>query len=66
MKNPCASRHDLNISGGRASFITLVIFVRNRASSDIGDNFHIPMRMCVKPCVRGNAVIINDHQLTVT
>ena len=63
MKNPCASAHHLHITSFGRPFIALAIFMCDGPFAHIGDDFHIAVRVGIKPCIGRNAVIINDQQL---
>src|SRR5262245_46809621 len=66
MQYPCASRHYLYITRFCSSLVALGVLVGYSALSDIGNNFHILMRMHRKPSAWLNGIIINYSEITKT
>ena len=62
MQHPCPGAHHLHVTGSGATCVTKAVPVRDRALPDIGDNLHIPVRMCAETCPCRHPVIIDDPQ----
>ena len=58
-----ASAHTLHIARGNAFDIAHAVFVRQVASQDVADDFHVAMAMRAEAGARGNAVFIDHAQI---
>jgi hypothetical protein len=64
MPDTAARAHDLHIARRRATFIAKTVLVRDCASTDISDDFHIGMQMGRKSRLWRNHVIIPHADCT--
>ena len=62
MRYAGAGTHYLNIAGFGAAFIAHAVLMGNRPLADIGDDFHVAMRVRVKPLPRRDFIIIPNAQ----
>ena len=65
MADTRAGAHHLYIACFRPALITEAVSVRNRASADIGDDFHIVVRVWRKACARADLVVVPDPERTM-
>ena len=54
--------HHLHIPGCRAASVAEAVLVGDRARADIGDDFHIGVRVWWKPSVRRDRVVVPHPQ----
>jgi len=62
MHHTGAGTHDLHIASFGAAFITHAVLMRNGALADIGDDFHVAMRVRVKAHTGRDFIIIPHAQ----
>src|SRR5690606_31394957 len=55
-----AGAHHLNVARFGAPDIARAVLVRNRALTDIGDDFHVGMRMRIEARIRRDLVVVPD------
>ena len=54
--------HDLDVAGHGATDIADAVFMRDGALADIGDDFHVGVRVTAEPGAGRDLVVIPDHE----
>ena len=61
--NPGAGAHDLYVTGFSAALVAKVVLVGNGPFTDIGDDFHVAMRVLWETGAWGDYVVVPDPQV---
>ena len=62
MTDACAGAHHLNVASLGTALIAQTILMGNRTLADIGDDFHVRMRMGGKAGSRRDFIVVPDPQ----
>src|SRR5258707_9807839 len=57
-----AGAHELDVTRFGSAFVAEAVSMGHRALTDIGDDFHVGVRVRRKPCVGRDLVVIPDAQ----
>ncbi|MCY1375910.1 hypothetical protein D9M69_633600 [compost metagenome] len=63
MCDPGAGTHDLNVARFGAAFVAEVVFVGNRAFTNVSDDFHVPVGVFREAGAGGDHVIVPHSQV---